>query len=706
MTFFVNSVLYSYAQIFFSNRRWLGLGALVASMFVPDIGLMSLFGVVLSNLVAVLLKFERNKIESGVYGFNGILFGAATTYYFELSYMLLFLIPVFIIITFFIAAVLENYLAVAFNLPGLSLPFIVTLFIFLIFLGNYDNLVPVLKHNPLVNFEISNRFLDSYFRSMAFILFQPSVVTGIVITLLILMFSRVLFLLSIAAFTVSYFVTGLILYNQADSLVVVAGFNSVLTAFALGGSLVITGRKSFFLALISVVVSVIITGFFFKLLSGTGLPVLVLPFNFIVLSTLYSLKFRQEHSDITLLYFKPGNPEENFYFHQSRKSRFENFKSLFPELPVFGEWRISQAHDGEYTHKDKWRYAWDFVITDSDGKQFSDEGLNLSDYYCYKIPVVAPIEGKIVKVIDSIPDNEVGKANIEKNWGNTIIIEHQLGLYSALSHLAPNSAKVKEGEIVKKGQVLGLCGNSGRSPYPHLHFQFQVTDKLGDHTHKFPFAHYIENINGKTNIKSFDYPLKDGIVQNLDSHKTIKSALEFPLGRIFKCEFDTGSEKVEETWEVKVDIYNAKYIESDKDARAYIYFADKVFYFSSFSGEKDSALYYFYLLASRVPLTYKENLVWSDFYNPSLLPVSFVDYLLGFLLPFGIKLNARADFELFRAGNDFKLKTNITLSGEGILKFINRNFDGDVSIDSSGDISEFTFNQPTKKAVVVKIIKQ
>jgi hypothetical protein len=191
--------------------------------------------------------------------------------------------------------------------------------------------------------------------------------------------------------------------------------------------------KSFMLAMLATPLVVIFTGFFSVLLIKSGLPVLVLPFNFITLATIYSLKFRKDQTELVLLYFKPGSPEENLYFHQNKQSRFENFKFFFPELPVWGEWTVSQAHDGEYTHKDKWRYAWDFILTEN-GKQYENEGDLVEDYFCYGLPVCSPLSGKVVTVVDGIPDNTIGEANIEKNWGNTIIIDHSEGLFSALSH--------------------------------------------------------------------------------------------------------------------------------------------------------------------------------------------------------------------------------------------------------------------------------
>lgn len=56
--------------------------------------------------------------------------------------------------------------------------------------------------------------------------------------------------------------------------------------------------------------------------------------------------------------------------------------------------------------------------------------------------------------------------------GNSVFIDHGLGLYSMYFHLS--KVLVKEGDMVKKGQVVGLAGKSGRSTGPHLHFGFNL----------------------------------------------------------------------------------------------------------------------------------------------------------------------------------------------------------------------------------------
>jgi murein DD-endopeptidase MepM/ murein hydrolase activator NlpD len=56
--------------------------------------------------------------------------------------------------------------------------------------------------------------------------------------------------------------------------------------------------------------------------------------------------------------------------------------------------------------------------------------------------------------------------------GNTIILDHGLGIYSLYMHLS--KVRVSPGEMVSKGDVVGLVGSSGRSSGPHLHFGIKI----------------------------------------------------------------------------------------------------------------------------------------------------------------------------------------------------------------------------------------
>ena len=59
---------------------------------------------------------------------------------------------------------------------------------------------------------------------------------------------------------------------------------------------------------------------------------------------------------------------------------------------------------------------------------------------------------------------------LETVGGNNVIMEIGDGLYAFYAHLQPGSLRVKVGDKVRRGQVLGLLGNSGNSSEPHLHF--------------------------------------------------------------------------------------------------------------------------------------------------------------------------------------------------------------------------------------------
>jgi urea transporter len=705
MQFFIDSVLYSYAQIFFSNRKWFGLTAMIASAVVPDIGLMAFAGVVISNIVAIYLKFDRQKIRNGFYGFNGLLFGAASVFYFHVDFFLLFIIFLFIIITFFISSVLEHYMAAAFNLPGLSLPFVISLFVFIIFLGNYNAYAfKSFSFEAYFLPEYLHQSVIDYFRSLSLIIFSGNIITGILLAGVILVFSRSMFLVSIIAFAANYFFVGLFRF-ESETFLIISGFNSILTAFALGGSLIIISRKTVFLVILANLIIIIFTGFFMKITSSQNLPVLVLPFNFVVLSVIYALKFRQEHSDLVLLYFPPGSPEENLYYHHSRKERFDRFKQFFPELPFFGEWFIPQAFEGDYTHKEKWKYAWDFVVHDKDNSEFRDKGEKISDYYCYRLPVTSPLDGKVVKVIEGVEDNEPGDMNLEQNWGNTVIIHHTTGLYSAMSHLQKKSIKVAAGDDVKKGQVVGSCGNSGRSPSPHIHFQFQASDKLGDSTLKYPFAFYIERKEEKLTLKNFDYPSADVYVQNVEVHREIRKAFDFKYGEKFRFIIEGKTEY--EEWEVKADIYNF-YIENTNGDVAILYQLEKMFYVVSYTGSKSSALYYFYLLAAQVPLSYHKNLTWNDSFPIAQLMNGMARYLSEFLVLFNQKIIAQGEFtfaDIDSQGN-YVISNEIEIKGTGLIDFYKKRWSGNLKISKEGVINEMNFTKSDKDKFKATLLQE
>lgn len=79
------------------------------------------------------------------------------------------------------------------------------------------------------------------------------------------------------------------------------------------------------------------------------------------------------------------------------------------------------------------------------------------------------VEGTPVYAIN---DGKVALIQELTVYGNTIIIDHGLGIYSLYLHLS--EFKVSEGEMIERGELIGLSGNTGWSVGPHLHLSIKV----------------------------------------------------------------------------------------------------------------------------------------------------------------------------------------------------------------------------------------
>jgi murein DD-endopeptidase MepM/ murein hydrolase activator NlpD len=85
------------------------------------------------------------------------------------------------------------------------------------------------------------------------------------------------------------------------------------------------------------------------------------------------------------------------------------------------------------------------------------------------------VEGTQVYAIN---DGKVALVEELTVYGNTIIIDHGLGIYSLYLHLS--EFKVSEGKMVKRGELIGLSGNTGWSVGPHLHFSIKLNGSSVD----------------------------------------------------------------------------------------------------------------------------------------------------------------------------------------------------------------------------------
>ena len=88
------------------------------------------------------------------------------------------------------------------------------------------------------------------------------------------------------------------------------------------------------------------------------------------------------------------------------------------------------------------------------------------------VAVVAARAGTVLRTRDGEADAGLGGPDRAggKDAGNAVVIDHGDGWETQYSHLRQGSVRVRPGQVVKGGEVLGLIGLSGNSEFPHLHF--------------------------------------------------------------------------------------------------------------------------------------------------------------------------------------------------------------------------------------------
>jgi len=153
-------------------------------------------------------------------------------------------------------------------------------------------------------------------------------------------------------------------------------------------------------------------------------------------------------------------------------------------LPFDGEWFVfwggrDVVNNAHAVTKDQ-RFACDFVIVrEQHGGTHEGDGTQNEQYYCFGQRVVAPAHGVVVAAEDGIADNRPGVMNAKKPLGNHVIIDHSNGEYSFIAHLKNGTVAVRKGDVIRAGDPLGQCGNSGNSSEPHIHYHLQNKPRFG-----------------------------------------------------------------------------------------------------------------------------------------------------------------------------------------------------------------------------------
>ncbi|NOT52528.1 MAG: peptidoglycan DD-metalloendopeptidase family protein [Chitinophagaceae bacterium] len=186
-------------------------------------------------------------------------------------------------------------------------------------------------------------------------------------------------------------------------------------------------------------------------------------------------------------------------------------------LPFEGEWFVFWGGDTKeqnyHVVNKAQKNAFDIVIMDEKGRSFKTNGKTNEDYYAFGQPLIASCDAEVVTVIEGVKDNNPGEMNPAQVTGNSVVLKTAANEYILYAHFKMNTIKVKVGDKVKQGELLGLCGNSGNSSEPHLHFHIQDKENMMSST---GIKCYFEKILVNAVVKTDYSPVKNDRIKNAD----------------------------------------------------------------------------------------------------------------------------------------------------------------------------------------------
>jgi murein DD-endopeptidase MepM/ murein hydrolase activator NlpD len=125
------------------------------------------------------------------------------------------------------------------------------------------------------------------------------------------------------------------------------------------------------------------------------------------------------------------------------------------------------------------RFAIDYIQLDDAHRLFTGAPDALESYAYYGADILAVGDGPVVGVVDGLPEQVPNRLPtglpLDQYPGNHVVQDLGDGNYALYAHIKTGSIKVKPGDRLSAGQVIGSVGNTGNTTAPHLHFHVMST---------------------------------------------------------------------------------------------------------------------------------------------------------------------------------------------------------------------------------------
>ena len=472
-------------------------GALLCAtlLFMPRYFAFAVSACLLGSFIAKLLHLPAAMRKDGTLLYNVFLSALAVAWITRGSTLgapaIWGMLAVVTVYSLLLSAALWHWFPLRAGLPPLSVAFVVvfgTLLTFFPLWAAGTTLLDMgLPDEPELPFVVT-----AFLRSMGTILFLPNVWAGLAVTLAILVWSRVAMINAIAGYTGGIIIVKLLEACGLHWLGWFAGHNYLLAGMALGAVYFVPSWSSLALAFVAGAVAALHVAAVQHFLRGSGWEYLPLPYLLTIWSMLCCLRLREKPGSLLPSTGIFENPEAAAASLALANARFPHRHETHVLLPTAREVTVTQGFDDKLSHRGEWKHALDLEVHDAaDNACPSGYDDDLSRYYTQGLEVRAPGTGEIIRVIDGVADNAPGGCNFASNWGNHLILRLDYGGIVKLAHFMKNGILVKTGQRVGAGDLLGYCGNSGRSPVPHIHLHNQATTETGAPTTPFCITNFF-----------------------------------------------------------------------------------------------------------------------------------------------------------------------------------------------------------------------
>jgi len=329
-------------------------------------------------------------------------------------------------------------------------------------------------------------WVATFFRTLGAILFSPTPGVGLVVAAAVLLWSRIAFAAGVMGWIAGVAVavaaghSGVVFYWMPTA------YNFFLSGMAVGAVFFLPGRASLPIAAAAGFGASVLAVALQHLFPATALGYLPVATLLTIWIALCALEAAEDQT-IVQRNKTADLPPEEAWWRATYWSRRSGPEGPFLVVPVGGPARVAQGIDGPLSHVGPWRHALDFQ-----GPAPQPPAVDvLGDATAWHQAVIAPAGGMVERVRNDVADNPLGVCNYADNWGNYVIIRLDQGGWALLAHLRQGSVVVQPGMRVELGAYLGRIGNSGRSPFHHLHLQAQDSPEPGAPTMPFRLANFL-----------------------------------------------------------------------------------------------------------------------------------------------------------------------------------------------------------------------